>query len=121
GFYYDMDPEKPFTPEDIEKIDAEMQKIVASNFPCERFETLRTEAIERCRKEHEDYKVEMLGEWTDNKVSFYTQGDFTDLCREPHLASTGTVPAVKLLRATGAYWRGDEKNKQLQRLYGTAW
>lgn len=121
GFYYDMDPEKPFTPEDIEKIDAEMQKILASNFPCERFELPRTEAIERCRKEKQDYKVEMLGEWTDEKVSFYTQGDFTDLCRGPHLASTGAVPAVKVLKATGAYWRGDEKNKMLQRLYGTAW
>ncbi|KAF0246697.1 MAG: threonyl-tRNA [Planctomycetota bacterium] len=121
GFYYDMDPEKPFTPDDIEKIDAEMQKVLASNFPCERFEMPRTEAIERCKKEKQDYKVEMLGEWTDDKVSFYTQGDFTDLCRGPHLASTGVVPAVKVTRATGAYWRGDEKNKMLQRLYGTAW
>ncbi|MEK7467075.1 MAG: threonine--tRNA ligase [Planctomycetota bacterium] len=121
GFYYDMDPEKPFAPEDIERIDAEMQKVVAANFPCERSETLRSEAIERCKKEKQDYKVEMLGEWTDEKVSFYKQGEFTDLCRGPHLASTGVVPAVKVLKATGAYWRGDEKNKMLQRLYGTAW
>ena len=121
GFYYDMDPEKPFTPEDLEKIEAEMKKVVESDYPCSRVDVLRTDAVERCLKEKQDYKVEMLGEWTDEKVSFYTQGDFTDLCRGPHIPSTGRVPAFKLLRATGAYWRGDEKNKQLQRLYGTAW
>ncbi|NUN47374.1 MAG: threonine--tRNA ligase [Candidatus Brocadiae bacterium] len=121
GFYYDMDPERPFTPEDIEKIDAEMQKIVAQNFPFSRSELRRSEAIERMKAEKQTYKVEMLEEWTDETVSFYTQGEFTDLCRGPHVAATGAVPVVKVLRATGAYWRGDEKNRMLQRLYGTAW
>jgi threonyl-tRNA synthetase len=121
GFYYDMDPEKPFTPEDLEKIEAEMKKVIESNFACGREDVLRTAAVERCKKEKQDYKVEMLGEWTDEKVSFYSQGEFCDLCRGPHIPSTGRIGAFKVLRATGAYWRGDEKNKQLQRLYGTAW
>ena len=121
GFYYDMDPEKPFTPEDLEKIEAEMNKIVKENHPAVREDVTRDEAIRRMKDAKQDYKVEMLQEWTDPTVSFYTQGEFTDLCRGPHLPSTGRVPALKLLRATGAYWRGDEKNKMLQRLYGTAW
>jgi threonyl-tRNA synthetase len=121
GFYYDMDPERPFTPEDLEKIEAEMKKVVEADYPCTREDCTRAAAIERCAREKQDYKVEMLNEWTDERVSFYSQGDFTDLCRGPHIPSTGRIPAFKLLRVTGAYWRGDEKNKMLQRLYGTAW
>ncbi len=119
GFYYDFDVEKPFTEEDLGKIEDEMRKIIKEDFPIERFELPREEAIKMMKDLGENYKVEIIEELPEGEViSFYKQGDFTDLCRGPHLPSTGCVKAVKLLSSGGAYWRGDEKNKMLQRIYG---
>lgn len=119
GFYYDFDTEHAFTPEDLEKIEAEMKKIAKENLKIERFELPRAEALELMKDE--PYKVELINELPEDEViSFYKQGDFTDLCAGPHIAYTSKVKAYKLLSATGAYWRGDEKNKMLQRIYGTA-
>ena len=121
GFYYDFDVEKPFSPEDFEKIEAEMQKIIDENYPVERFELPRSEALALMEKMGEPYKVELINDLPeDSVISFYKQGDFTDLCAGPHLPSTGRVRSYKLLSAAGAYWRGDEKNKMLQRIYATA-
>ena len=117
GFYYDFDVEKPFTEEDLRKIEEEIKKIIKEDLPIERFELPRNEALELMKDE--PYKVELISELPEGEViSFYKQGDFTDLCRGPHLPSTGAVKAVKLLNSSGAYWRGDEKNKMLQRIYG---
>lgn len=117
GFYYDFDTEKPFTPEMLEAIEVEMKKIIKEDLPIERFELPRAEAIELMK--NEPYKVELINDLPEGEtISFYKQGDFTDLCAGPHLASTGKVKAVKLLSSSGAYWRGDEKNKMLQRIYG---
>lgn len=119
GFYYDFDAENPFTNEDLEKLEAEMKKIVKENIKLERFELPRAEALELMKDE--PYKVELINDLPDDEViSFYKQGDFTDLCAGPHVAYTSKVKAFKLLSVTGAYWRGDEKNKMLQRIYGTA-
>ncbi len=119
GFYYDFDTEHAFTPEDLEKIEAEMKKIAKENLKIERFELQRAEALELMKDE--PYKTELINELPEDAViSFYKQGDFTDLCAGPHVAYTSKVKAYKLLSATGAYWRGDEKNKMLQRIYGTA-
>lgn len=118
GFYYDFDVESPFTPEDLERIEAEMKKIVKENYPFERFEVSKDEA--RHMLKDEPYKLELLEEIPDEKVSFYRDGDFIDLCRGPHMLSTGQVRYFKLLNVAGAYWRGDERNKMLQRIYGTA-
>ncbi len=121
GFYYDFDVEKPFSPEDFEKIEAEMKKIINENYPVERFELSRDEALALMEKMDEPYKVELINDLPeDSVISFYKQGDFTDLCAGPHLPSTGRVRSYKLLSAAGAYWRGDEKNKMLQRIYATA-
>jgi len=120
GFYYDFDIDKPFTPEDIEKIEEEMKRIIEADTPFIRKEMDRLEAIEFFKKLGETYKVELLQEIEDEKVSLYEEGDFVDLCRGPHLPSTGYIKAFKLLKVAGAYWRGDEKNKMLQRIYGTA-
>ena len=121
GFYYDFDYDKGFTPDDLAKIEAEMNKIVKENYKLERFELLRKEAIEFMKEKGEPYKVELIEDLPEDAViSFYRQGDFTDLCAGPHLFSTGTVKAFKLLNIAGAYWRGSEKNKMLQRIYGTA-
>ena len=119
GFYYDFDTEHTFTPEDLEEIEKEMKKIAKENLKIERFELPRAEALELMKDE--PYKKELIEELPEGEViSFYKQGEFTDLCAGPHIAYTSKVKAYKLLSATGAYWRGDEKNKMLQRIYGTA-
>ena len=119
GFYYDFDTDKPFTPEDLEAIEAEMKNIVKENLKLERFELPRQEAIEFMADKKETYKVELIEELPqDSEISFYKQGEFVDLCAGPHLPNTGRVKAFKLLSLAGAYWRGDEKNKMLQRIYG---
>ncbi len=119
GFYYDFDSEHTFTIEDLEKIEAEMKKIAKENLKIERFELPRKEALELMK--NEPYKVELINELPEDAViSFYKQGEFTDLCAGPHINYTSKVKAFKLLSATGAYWRGDEHNKMLQRIYGTA-
>ncbi len=119
GFYYDFDTEHTFTPEDLEEIEKEMKKIAKENLKIERFELSRAEAIELMKDE--PYKIELINDLPeDSVISFYKQGEFTDLCAGPHVAYTSKVKAYKLLSATGAYWRGDEKNKMLQRIYGTA-
>ncbi len=119
GFYYDFDSEVAFTPEILEKIEAEMKKIVKENLKIERFELPRDEALELMKDE--PYKIELINDLPEDAViSFYKQGEFTDLCAGPHVAYTSKVKAYKLLTATGAYWRGSEKNKMLQRIYGTA-
>lgn len=119
GFYYDFDTEHTFTPEDLETIEAEMKKIAKENLKIERFELPRAEALELMKDE--PYKVELINELPEDAViSFYKQGEFTDLCAGPHIAYTSKIKAYKLLSATGAYWRGNEKNKMLQRIYGTA-
>ena len=122
GFYYDFDVEKPFSPEDIAKIEAEMKKIVKEGIALEQYELSPAEAIEYLKGIGEDYKVELCEEHAgkNEPISFYKQGDFTDLCAGPHLMNTGAVKAVKLTNCTGAYWRGDAKGKQLCRVYGTA-
>jgi len=120
GFYYDFDLEEPLTPEDISKIEHEMAAIIAQNVPFERIELPKFEAIEKMRKAGQEYKVELLEEIPEDTVTFYRLGDFVDLCRGPHLPNTGRVKHFKLLSLAGAYWRGDEKNKMLQRVYGTA-
>ncbi len=119
GFYYDFDVENPFTEDDLAKIEEEMKKIIKEDFALERFELPRDEAIKFMEERKEPYKVELIKDLPEGEViSFYKQGDFTDLCRGPHLPSTGCVKAVKLLSSSGAYWRGDEHNKMLQRIYG---
>lgn len=119
GFYYDFDVEKPFSEEDLKAIEEEMQKIIKEDLEIERFELPREEAIKFMEEREEPYKVELIKELPEGEViSFYKQGDFTDLCRGPHLPTTGAVKAVKLLSSSGAYWRGDEHNKMLQRIYG---
>lgn len=121
GFYYDFDTDYKFSPEDLEKIEEEMKKIVKEDLPLERFELPREEALEMVIKEGEDYKAELIKDLPEGSIiSFYKQGEFTDLCAGPHLPSTGKVKAIKLLSVAGAYWRGDEKNKMLQRIYGTS-
>ncbi len=118
GFYYDFDVEKNFTDEDKEKIEAEMKKIIKENLPIERFTLPREEAIKFMEEKNEPYKVELIKDLPENEeISFYKQGEFTDLCAGPHLMNTGKVKAVKILSTSGAYWRGDEHNKMLQRIY----
>ena len=120
GFYYDFDYEKPFTPEDLPRIEERMSEIIKQNLSFTRREMSRAEAIELFRGMGETYKVELLEEMTDDTVSTYEQGGFLDLCRGPHIPSTRAVPAFKLMNVAGAYWRGDEKRQMLQRIYGTA-
>lgn len=121
GFYYDIDRETPLLQEDLEKIEAEMKKIVKEALPLTRFTKPRAEAIEYFREKGEIYKVELIEDLPeDASISFYSQGEFTDLCAGPHLMSTKQVKAFKLTSLAGAYWRGSEKNKMLQRIYGTA-
>ncbi len=120
GFYYDFDLDRTFIPEDLSSIEKKMSEITRQNNLFVRKIVSREEAIELFRKKGEDYKVELLDEITDEEVSLYEEGDFIDLCRGPHINSTGQVSAFKLLSIAGAYWRGDEKNKMLQRIYGTA-
>lgn len=120
GFYYDFDKPGGFTQEDLVKIEEEMHKIVTEDIPITRKEIPRKEAIDLFSTLGEIYKVELLQELSDEVVSLYEQGDFVDLCRGPHLPSTGYIKAFKLLSIAGAYWRGDERNKMLQRIYGVA-
>ncbi len=123
GFYYDFDIEKPFSAEDLANIEVEMKKIVKENLPLEQYELSPDKAIEYLNSIEEPYKVELCQEHAEKgePISFYKQGDFTDLCAGPHLMSTAPVKAFKLLSSTGAYWRGSEKNKMLCRVYGTAY
>ena len=119
GFYYDFDVDEPFTQEFLAAVEKEMQKIIKKNERVERFELPRAEALEFMKDE--PYKVELINDLPEGEtISFYRQGDFTDLCAGPHLPSTGRIKAVKLTSIAGAYWRGSEKNKMLQRIYGTA-
>ena len=121
GFYYDIDRETPLVAEDLEKIEAEMKKIVKESLALEQFTMPRDEAIEYFKEKGEIYKVELIEDLPeDSVISFYKQGEFTDLCAGPHLMNTKNVKAFKLTSLAGAYWRGSEKNKMLQRIYGTA-
>lgn len=120
GFYYDFDYTRAFTPDDFEAVEAEMKKIVAENIPFERQEISKAEAIDKFGREGENYKVELVEAIGDDHVSLYRLGDFTDLCRGPHVPSSGHLKAFKLLSVAGAYWRGDEKNAMLSRIYATA-
>lgn len=122
GFYYDLDREIPFTTEDLEKIESEMKKIVKENLALERFTKSREDAIQYFREKDEPYKAELIEDLPeDAEISFYSQGEFTDLCAGPHLMSTKAVKAFKLTSLAGAYWRGSEKNKMLTRIYGVAY
>ena len=121
GFYYDFDSDITFSPDILKKIEDEMKKIVKENLKIERSELPREQAIALMQEKGEPYKVQLIEELPEDAViSFYTQGEFTDLCAGPHLFSTGAVKALKLTQCTGAYWKGDQSNKQLQRVYGTA-
>ena len=121
GFYYDFAKPEPFTPEDLGRIETVMGEIVRANVPFERQEMSRADAIRFFEQRGEPFKVEILRGIDSPTVSLYRQGDFIDLCRGPHVRSTGEIKAYKLLSSSGAYWRGDEKNPMLQRIYGTAW
>jgi len=120
GFYYDFDVEKPFSPEDLERIEAKMAEFIARKLSFHRKEVPRDEALRIFRERGERYKVELIESFEDPFVSFYEQGDFVDLCRGPHIPHTGFLKAFKLTSIAGAYWRGDERNPMLQRIYGTA-
>ncbi len=120
GFYYDIDMEHKLNDQDLLKIQKEMKKVIQANYKLERFELPREEAIKYMADRNEDYKVELIQDLPEDAViSFYKQGDFVDLCAGPHMESTGQIKAVKLMSVAGAYWRGDEHNKMLQRIYGT--
>jgi len=121
GFYYDFDFERPFTPEDLAKIEARMGELVKANSPVKRSVLAKADALAFFQKKGEPYKVELINELADDTISLYEQGDFADLCRGPHVASTAKIKAFKLLSVAGAYWRGDEKNKMLQRIYGVSY
>lgn len=120
GFYYDFDVDTPFSPEDLAAIEREMQKIIEEDLEFHRETVAKDEALERLRSQNEVYKVELLEGFEDPTVSMYSQGEFTDLCRGPHLPSTGRIKAFKLMSVAGAYWRGDSSRPMLQRIYGTA-
>jgi threonyl-tRNA synthetase len=121
GFYYDFKRAQPFTPEDLEGIEAVMREITKENLPVRREEMPRSAAVEFFRQMGEAYKAEILEGIADDHVSLYRQGEFIDLCRGPHVPATGRIKAFKLTSIAGAYWRGDERNEMLQRIYGTAW
>ena len=121
GFYYDFDKKTPFIPEDLKKIEKKMWNIINKKTCFERIDVSKDEAKEIFKKRDELYKLELLDGISDEKVSLYKTGDFIDLCRGPHIENAGDIKAFKLLSIAGAYWRGDEKNKMLQRIYGTAW
>ncbi|NNF61900.1 MAG: threonine--tRNA ligase [Gammaproteobacteria bacterium] len=122
GFYYDFSFERPFTPEDLEKIEARMKKLAAADLPVQREVLARDEAIAYFRSEGEHYKAEIIEAIpADEEIGLYRQGDWKDLCRGPHVPSTGRIKAFKLTKLAGAYWRGDSNNEMLQRIYGTAW
>ena len=122
GFYYDFDYKRPFTPEDLEKIEKKMAELAAADIPIERMEMPRDEAIRFFRDLGEEFKARIIEDIPEEEtISLYRQGDFVDLCRGPHVPSTGKLKAFKLMKLAGAYWRGDPKNPMLQRIYGTAW
>ena len=121
GFYYDFDVEKPFTDEDIAQIETEMKTIIRENESFDHTVVSRGEAMELFLKEKETYKVELASEIEEDNVSLYRLGDFTDLCRGPHISSSGRIKALKLLSTAGAYWRGNENNRMLQRIYGISY
>src|SRR5690606_17027988 len=122
GFYYDFAFERPFTPEDLAAIEKEMERLAAADIPVARSLLSRPEAVKLFEEMGEKYKVEIIESIPgDEELSFYRQGDFVDLCRGPHVPSTGAIKAFKLMSVAGAYWRGDSRNAMLQRIYGTAW
>ena len=121
GFYYDFYRPSPFTPEDLERIEGRMRELAAADLPFTREEWPREQAIRYFEERREPFKVEILRALAAPTVSVYRHGDFLDLCRGPHVASTGAIKAFKLLSSSAAYWRGDERNPMLQRIYGTAW
>ncbi|MBU2967391.1 threonine--tRNA ligase [Amphritea sp. 2_MG-2023] len=122
GFYYDFAYERPFTPDDLQKIEAKMKELVKANYPVSRSVMSRDEAVQLFEEKGEKYKVELLEAIpADQELSFYSQGEFIDLCRGPHVPSTGHIKVFKLMKLAGAYWRGDSNNEMLQRIYGTAW
>ncbi|HIO12608.1 MAG TPA: threonine--tRNA ligase, partial [Methylococcales bacterium] len=122
GFFYDFSFERPFTPEDLLKIEKKMAELVAKDYPVTRDVKSRDDAVTFFRSIAEDYKAEIIASIPANEaLSLYTQGDFTDLCRGPHVPSTGKLKAFKLMKIAGAYWRGNSDNEMLQRIYGTAW
>ncbi len=121
GFYYDFYTDRPFTPEDLDKIEKEIQQIIKEDLPVERIEMRKEEAVQLFEKMGEPFKAEIIQGIEGSHVSIYRQGDFTDLCRGPHIPSTGVLRAFKLLSTSSAYWRGDETRERLQRIYGTAW
>ena len=122
GFYYDFDCEKPFTPEDLQRIEDKMSELAKADLPVTRSLMSRDDAVQFFENLGEKYKVEIISSIPSNQdLSFYSQGSFTDLCRGPHVPSTGKLQAFKLMKVAGAYWRGDSKNKMLQRVYGTCW
>ncbi len=120
GFYYDIDYDRPFTPEDLAKLESTLAELIKADLPIHRHEVSCAEAAELFSKRQEPYKVELIQEFGVPTVSYYRQGDFVDLCEGPHLPSTGRIGAIKLLSVAGAYWRGDEHNRMLQRIYGTS-
>ena len=122
GFYYDYAYEPGFTPDDLIRIEKKMEELARADLPVSRSEKSRDEAIEFFRAIGEEYKARIIEAIPDNEtLSFYSQGDFIDLCRGPHVPSTGRIRAFKLMKLAGAYWRGDSENEMLQRIYGTAW
>ena len=121
GFYYDFDTEKPFTTDDLEKIETRMAEIISGDHEFTRETIQRDDAIKMFKDKGEEYKLEILSEIEDETVSIYTQNDWTDLCRGPHIPSTSKIKSFKLLKIAGSYWRGDEKRQQLQRIYGTSY
>src|SRR4030095_15806248 len=121
GFYYDFKRDQPFLPEELEQIEKRMQELAQADLKIVREELPRAEAVELFRKMGEHYKVEIIEGIADDKVSLYRQGDWLDLCRGPHVPSTAAIKAFKLTSVAVAYWRGDSRNEQLQRIYGTAW
>jgi len=121
GYYYDFDTSETFTPDDLGKIEKEMEAIIRADYPFERFELSRAQALDFFKENGQNYKVELIEDLPpDTVLSFYKQGDFTDLCAGPHVPSTGRLKSVKLMNVAGAYWRGNERNKMLQRIYGTS-
>ena len=121
GFYYDFDVESAFSAEDLDKIEATMNSIIKENIVLERYTLSKYEAIKYMEEINEPYKVELINDLPEGEeISFYRQGDYVDLCAGPHVSSTGIIKSIKLLSVAGAYWRGSEKNKMLQRIYGTA-
>ncbi len=120
GFYYDFDVDKPFTPEDLEKIENRMKELVKERIPLEHYSLDRDAAISYYKERNQDYKIEMIEGFEDSAFSFYKQGEFTDMCRGPHVPNTGCLKHFKILHNAGAYWRGDEQRPMLQRIYGTA-